>query len=119
MSLMVSIKGKDYPLATNLRVAYLIQGQHNHMPYTKVFEGVGEMSLEDQIGMLYCAFRSANPEDAKKITQQVFLDHYLDNVKLGDMLAQLRDLASGIMGENQLTDDDKSASTSEETSSGN
>lgn len=31
------IKGIEYPLAANLRVAYKLQGSNNHKPYTQIF----------------------------------------------------------------------------------
>ena len=31
--------GRDVDLATTLRVAYQVQGQHNHKPYAEVFQG--------------------------------------------------------------------------------
>ena len=33
-----TINGTEYSLGTTLRVAYKVQGQHNHKPYTEVFQ---------------------------------------------------------------------------------
>ena len=93
-----TINGTEYPLATTLRVAYKVQGQHNHAPYTQVFEKLGEMTLEDQIGILYAAFEVANPEQAKFITKKAFLDEYLDNYNLTEVMDQLKAVVEGIMG---------------------
>ena len=38
-----TINGVDYELATTLRVAYKVQGQHNHAPYSKVFSEISDM----------------------------------------------------------------------------
>lgn len=92
----VCIKGVEYALATTLRVAYKIQGQHNHKPYSDIFAGIGNMTLEDQVGILYCAFQVANPE--VKITRQEFLDHCLDNYTLKLVLEQVKEVIKGIMG---------------------
>lgn len=96
MALAVSIKGVDYPLAATLRVAYKVQGQHNHKAYSKVFSEIGDMVLEDQIGILFCAFQCANPE--VKMTQQDFLNHYLDNCTLKEVMNQVKEVIQGIMG---------------------
>lgn len=92
----VTINGVDYPLATTLRVAYKVQGQHNHKPYSKVFSEIGDMTLEDQIGILYAAFQVANPEVSMK--QDQFLNHYLDQYNLKILMDQVKDVIQGIMG---------------------
>ena len=92
----VTINGVDYPLATTLRVAYKIQGQHNHKAYSKVFAEIGDMSLEDQIGILFAAFQVANPEVQMK--QPQFLDSYLDTYNLKVMMDQVKEVIQGIMG---------------------
>ena len=92
----IHMNGVDYTLATTLRVAYKVQGQHNHKPYSKVFAEIGEMALEDQIGILFAAFQVANPEVT--MTQQQFLDYYLDHYNLKFMMAQVKAVIQGIMG---------------------
>lgn len=94
--MIVSINGVDYPLATTLRVAYKVQGQHNHKAYSKVFAEIGDMSLEEQIGILFAAFQVANPE--VKLTQSQFLDHYLDTYNLKVLMDQVKEVIQGIMG---------------------
>ena len=94
--MVVSINSVDYPLATTLRVAYKVQGQHNHKAYSKVFAEIGDMTLEDQIGILYAAFQVANPEVL--MTRQQFLDYYLDHFNLKIVMDQVKDVIQGIMG---------------------
>lgn len=96
MALVVSIKGVDYPLAATLRVAYKVQGQHNHKAYSKVFSEIGDMVLEDQIGILYCSFQCANP--GVQMSQQEFLNHYLDNCTLKEVMNQVKEVVQGITG---------------------
>lgn len=100
------IDGQEYPLATTLRVAYMVQGQHNHKPYTEVFKNIGDMTVEDQIGILYAAFCCANPgvQDTKTgkirplFTREEFQNYYLDNYNLKDLMDQLQGVIRGIMG---------------------
>ena len=100
------IDGQEYPLATTLRVAYMVQGQHNHKPYTEVFKGIGDMTVEDQIGIIYAAFCCANPsvQDIKtgkmrpQFTREEFQNYYLDNYNLKDLMDQLQEVIKGIMG---------------------
>ena len=99
------INGVEYPLATTLRVAYLIQGQHNHKPYAEVFKDIGDMSIEDQIGIIYCAFKCANTDSTVVMSKQSFVDYYLDNFTLREVLGQLQEIVKGIMGED-LTEED-------------
>ena len=96
--------GKDVDLATTLRVAYQVQGQHNHKPYAEVFQGIGEMGVEQQIDILYAAFECANPILKQEITKQKFRDYYLDNYNLKDLMSQLQEVVKGIMGEDALGD---------------
>lgn len=97
--MIVTINGADYSLATSLRVAYKVQGQHNHKPYSKVFSEIGGMTLEEQIGILFAAFQVANPE--VKMSQEQFLNYYLDNYKLKVLMDQVKDIIQGIMGTEQ------------------
>lgn len=94
--LTVKLNGLDYPLATSLRVAYAVQGQHNHKPYSKVFQDIGDMRIEEQIGILFCAFQIANPNE--KMKQSEFLAYFLDNYKIKQILDLLKDLIGEIMG---------------------
>ena len=97
--LTVKIKGTEYPLSTKLRVAYKVQGQHNHKPYTEVFKSIGEMHLEDQIGIIYAAFECANPSEVFQIKRQDFLEAYLDEYNLKTLMGHLEEVIKGIMGE--------------------
>ena len=94
----IMINQQEFPLATSLRVAYVVQGMNNHQAYTKVFERMGDMTLEEQIGILYAAFKVANPDQAQFITQANFLNSYLDTYNLSDLMNQLKELIGAIMG---------------------
>ena len=91
-----NINGVDYELATTLRVAYKVQGQHNHAPYSKVFSEIGDMCIEDQIGILYCAFQVGNPNSI--MSKQSFVDYYLDNMNLKQIMDQLKQVIQEITG---------------------
>ena len=111
MAVSTIINGNEYPLSTTLRVAYKVQGQHNHKPYTEVFKGLGDMPLEQQIDILYAAFQCANPDEAKFITQQKFLDYYLDNYTLATVMHQLEDVVKGIMGTDNFAEEESANPT--------
>lgn len=91
-----NINGVEYALATTLRVAYTVQGQHNHKPYNKVFSEISEMCIEDQIGILFCAFQVANPDGS--MSKQTFTDYYLDNMTLKQTMFQLKQVIQSITG---------------------
>lgn len=111
--LTVKIKGVEYPLAATLRVAYKIQGQHNHKSYTEVFKNIGEMLLEDQIGILYAAFECANPDQVFVIKRQDFLDSYLDTYNLKVMMDHIQGVIRGIMGEDFFEEGSSGATNAE------
>lgn len=115
----VTIDGTEYELSTKLRVAYKVQGQHNHKPYTEIFQNLNDMTIEQQINMLYAAFEAANPEAAKNITKQVFLDHYLDNSDLSEVMSQLQDVIGGILGKDLKEEAEKKSEDGGEDSEGN
>lgn len=99
--LTICIKNRDYPLATTLRVAYEIQGQHNHKPYAEVFRGIADMGVEQQVGIVYAAFKCANPEEAKEINLKAFQEHCYDTLNLKDLMSLLQGVVKGIMGEEE------------------
>lgn len=108
------IDGTEYPLATTLRVAYMVQGENNHKPYSKVFADLGDMPIESQIGILYCAFKVANPDVL--MPKQRFLDYYLDNMNIKQIMEQLKVLIQSITGVN---DEEIAEATSAQVSEGN
>jgi hypothetical protein len=113
----VIINGTEYELSTTLRVAYKVQGQHDHKPYTEVFKGLGDMTLEQQINILYASFQCANPFACKEITAQKFLDYYLDHYNLKVVMDQLQAVVKGIMGTED--EDETESDSSEENAQGN
>ena len=108
--LSINLFGQEYALSNKLRVAYRVQGQHDHKPYTEVFSGVGDMPIEDQIGIIYESFWCANPEARDKISRQQFLEEYLDKYDVKALMEQLKEIIQGIMG---VKDDDLAAAASE------
>ncbi len=89
----------EYPLASNLRVAYKVQGEYNHKPYTEVFAAVGDMPVEQQLKIIYIAFAIANPEAATSVPFKDFLDYWLDNYNLQDLMSALMGVIQGVMGD--------------------
>lgn len=108
--LSINLFEQEYALSNKLRVAYRVQGQHDHKPYTEVFSGVGDMPIEDQIGIIYESFWCANPEARDKISRQQFLEEYLDKYDVKTLMEQLREIIQGIMG---VKDDDLAVAASE------
>ena len=105
------INGVEYELATSLRVAYQVQGQHNHKAYSEVFAKMGDMTIEEQIGILFCAFQVANPDI--KMSKADFLNYYLDNYNLKYVLNQAKQVIQGIMGlsDEEVTQAEQKATT--------
>lgn len=102
--LTITIRENEYELATTLRVAYNIQGQHNHRSYIEIFEDIDKMTLEQQIGIVYASFQAANPDSSKLIKQSDFLNEFLDNYNLTELMKYVKDIIAGIMGKD-LEDD--------------
>lgn len=96
MAFKTIIHGTAYDMATTLRVAYVLQKQHNRKPYNQIFSELGDMTIEDQIGVLYASFSLANPSSG--ITQTEFVDYYLDHYNLTDIMGQLETLISEVTG---------------------
>ena len=108
--LTINLNGNEYPLACNLRVAYVLQNQHNHESYSSILSRVGEMPLEQQIDILYIAFQVANPETAKTFTREMFRTYILDHDEFNAyvMLDMIRRIVSGILGK-ELSNEDTSS----------
>lgn len=97
---MVELKlgERDFCLATNLRVAYNVQGQHNHKSYMEIFKGVDSMTLEDQIGILYEAAKVGTPDFNLKRNE--FFELYLDNAdsNVTNLMRILKQIFEGVLG---------------------
>lgn len=100
-NLTTVLNDREYQLATTLRVAYMIQGQHNHKPYAEVLQSIGEMTLEEQIDIIYQAFKCANPDAAKEWTSTKFCSYYLDNYTMTQMVNQVQAIVEGIIGKDE------------------
>ena len=98
VSISTEINGTSYELATTLRVAYEVQGKHNHESYMKIFRQIGEMTLEEQIDIIYVAFKIANKEVAKTFSSAMFREYYLDHYTVSDITEQLNHIIAGILG---------------------
>ena len=112
--LTVKFRGQEYEIATTLRVAYLIQGQHNHANYMDVFEKIDKMSVEDQIGFVWAGFVAKNPEQAKFIKRSEFTMEFMDNYNLGELMEMIQQIMEGIMGKklaDKINDDSPATST--------
>ena len=96
----IIINGMEYTLARNLRVAYELQGQHNHKPYTQILSSVDEMTIEQQLDMIYTAFKVKNPEDAKTFTKEMFRKYILDHDEftVTTIMTIISDIIAGILG---------------------
>lgn len=96
----ITMNGMEYRLAGNLRVAYNLQKQYNHEAYSSILSRVGEMTLEQQLDVLYAAFQVANPEEAKTISSLVFREYILDHDEFNAsvILDMIKDVISGILG---------------------
>ena len=99
--LTTKINGTEYDLSTTLRVAYKVQGQHNHKPYTQILSSVDEMTIEQQLDMIYIAFKVNNPEDAKTFTKEMFRKYILDNDEftVTTIMTIISDIIAGILGQ--------------------
>ena len=111
---VIKINDKEFPLATNLRVAYKVQGQHNHKPYTAVFQSIGDMAIEEQIDIIYAAFTVANPDMALTMTQKNFLNYCLDNFNLREVMGMLTGVIKGITGKDEESEDGEDNESSDD-----
>ena len=97
---MVELKlgDKEFSLATNLRVAYNVQGQHNHKSYMEIFKSVDSMHLEDQVGILYEAAKVGTPD--MKLTRKEFFELYLDSAdaNVTNLMRILKSIFEGVLG---------------------
>lgn len=96
----ITLNGFSYELACNLRVAYVIQGQHNHKAYSEILSKVGSLTLEEQLDVLYAAFSVGNPDAAKTISKDAFRTYFLDdpNFNVYALITLLKQVIAGIMG---------------------
>lgn len=102
---MMEINGKSYELARTLRVAYEVQNRNNHKSYMEVFSTIDQMTIEQQIGILYVAFKIANPDDAKTFTGIMFQEYCLDHFNLKEIMQHLKYVISGVLGKDLQEDE--------------
>lgn len=114
MKVVTIINGTEFELSTRLRVAYKVQGCHNHKPYSEVFQDIGKMTLEQQLEILFVAFQDANPEVSLTFNKKAFQEYYLENFKLKQVMNQLQGVIKGIMGDDE-TPENQEDDTSEDT----
>lgn len=113
MVVTTTINGTEYELSTKLKVAYMVQGCHNHKPYLEIFQDVAKMTLERQIEILFVAFQVANPEVAMTFNQKAFLNYYLENYNLKTVMSQLQSVIKGITGEDEAPEEQNDQSNIE------
>ena len=94
---------EEFELATNLKVAYKVQGYHNHKPYLQIFVELDKMLIEQQIAIVYAALVSADPAIAKEVTKTYFEDYMLERYNVKELMNLVAEIVQGIMG---MTADD-------------
>lgn len=94
--LTVKMFGEEFELATTLRVAYVVQGQHNHKPYMDIFAGIDKMTVEDQIRIIYAAFKVKNRDTS--YTEDQVVNWFLDNSTITDVMELVEKIIEGIVG---------------------
>lgn len=107
---------EEFELATNLRVAYKVQGYHNHKSYIAIFEEIDSLGVDQQIDIIYAAFSTANPEMTKDVTKQRFMDYFLDEFDTKYLMQLLKEVIQGIMG---VTEEDLEKKRAEKEQQGN
>lgn len=114
--LYIKLNGIEYPLATNLRVAYLLQQQHNHEAYSSILSRVGDMPLEQQLDLIYVAFQVANPDTAKTFTREMFRTYIFDNAEFtaSVILNLIKGIIAGILGKDLSEMEEGATSTPDE-----
>jgi len=93
------IDGKEVQMKATLRTAYELQRIHNK-PYQQIFADMGTMMLEEQIGLLYAAYKLGCGAEQPELTKSQFLDYYLDNdgESLDTLTSDLEKLIEGTSG---------------------
>lgn len=87
---------KEYPLATTLRVAYVLQGMNGHKPYLDIFKEIGTLTLEKQVEFLYAAYSVAATTEI--MSKEEFLNECLDNLTLAEIMKYISKIVEGITG---------------------
>lgn len=87
---------EEYTLATNLRVAYVIQAYNNHKSYIDVFKGLSEATIEKQLEMLYAAFIVANGKHV--MDKNAFCDKCFDYLDVATVMDLIKQIIEGITG---------------------
>lgn len=99
--LQVKLGTETYDLAATLRVAYEIQGLNNHKSYLEIFQGIDSMTLEQQIGIVYSAFKVANREKAQFLKLNEFTDKFMDEHNLSYLMNLIKEIVEGITGKSE------------------
>ena len=93
--MIIELSGKEYEIAKSLRVAFEMQKDFGKLPYMKIFEEITDRPLEDQIKMIYVAFRIKNPN---VMTKDEFIDLVLDEWTLDGVWDVINKLMNAITG---------------------
>lgn len=102
MKTTVMVQGQERDLARNLMVAYKVQGCHNHKPYAQIFQEMADMPLEQQVEIIYTSFQVANKELSTVVTKEMFLEEFLEQHDVSDLMDYLSYIMEGIMGKTLL-----------------
>ena len=92
----LTIGTDTYPMATTLRVAYVLQGMNNHKPYLDIFQEIDKMTIEKQIEFLYAAYTVASTGET--MSKSDFLNLCLDNLDLSEIMEGIKNIIKGITG---------------------
>lgn len=104
-----------YELATNLRVAYVLQGMNNHKSYLSIFQEIDKLPIEKQLEFLYAAYTVGSGSETI-LSKNDFINDCLDNLDLSQVMEAIKQVVMGITGQMM---NESSPSTLDDSSSKN
>lgn len=95
--MLLHIKGKDYELATSLRVVYALRDISHAKNLQEAIGSISKLDLDGQLELLYASYKAANSKCADCMNRADFIDMLLDNLGIFAISNYINLLADGLL----------------------
>lgn len=95
--LTLTLNGRDYELATSLRVVYALKDISHAASLQEAINSITRLDLDGQIALLYAAYKAGGGKNDNSVSQTNFADEVLDNLGIFAITDKINALADGLL----------------------
>lgn len=95
--MVLHLNGRDYELATSLRVVYALRDITHAQSLQEAINSIQTLDLEGKLELLYAAYKAGGGKQDESTTKQMFIDAIVDNFGVFAIANAINELTEGLL----------------------